>query len=255
MITVCFNSQDTIRQTIKSVKEQAYHDIEYIIIDGGSHDRTLDIVREYPDVVSKYISERDRGIYDAMNKGVSAASGDIVGILNSDDFFATPNSINEIVEAFGADPGIEAVYGDVMYVKPLAPEVVTRLYSGLIFRPSLIRFGLMLPHPTFYVKAPALKQLGPYRINYRVAADFELITRFFIRGYRANYIRSVLVKMREGGISSRGLLWRIHQNFEIVQACRENGLYTNIIFVALKLPYKLWTLVRGQLGMVKSNLS
>ncbi|WP_282114498.1 glycosyltransferase family 2 protein [Pseudoalteromonas arctica] len=239
IITVCFNSAKTIRDTIESVKSQGYKNIEYIIVDGKSTDNTLDIVNEYPEVVSVTISERDSGIYDAMNKGIRAATGDIIGILNSDDFFASTNSIQLIAQAFIQNSSIDGVYGDLVYVKEQNINKISRLYSSKRFSKSKIRFGFMLPHPTFYIKKAKYDEFGTYKLDYRVAADFELIARHITKGIRLARIPHILIKMREGGISSSGLLWRIHQNIEISKACNSNGIRTSIFLIMFKLPFKL----------------
>lgn len=242
IITVCFNSEETIEDTLLSIQSQTYPNIEYIVIDGLSKDRTNEIVKEYNDVVSIHVSEKDNGLYDAMNKGISLASGDVIGILNSDDVLADEFVIEKIVSGFDND-SVDAVYSDLVYVSEYDLNKPTRLYSSKVFRNKLIKFGIMLPHPTFYARNQCYKRLGLYKTDYRVAADFELLARFMNKGIKSVRLPFISVKMREGGISSSGVLWRIHQNFEIVRACRENGIYTNIFFVMLKLPYKLLTLL------------
>lgn len=242
LITVCYNSSKTIEDTLNSVKSQTYSNIEYIVVDGGSKDNTNEIVSKYKDVVAFHISEPDDGLYDAMNKGVQAATGDVIGILNSDDVLADEFVIEKIVAGF-ENNNVDAVYSDLVYVSENDLCKPTRLYSSKVFSRRMIRFGIMLPHPTFYVKKEFYEELGLYKTDYRVAADYELLTRFISRGVRIYRLPFISVKMREGGVSSSGILWRIHQNFEIVRACQENGIYTNIILVALKLPYKLLTLL------------
>ncbi|WP_270795484.1 glycosyltransferase family 2 protein [Aeromonas sp. QDB11] len=242
IITVCYNSEKTIEDTIRSVAGQTYKDIEYIIVDGGSTDQTNEIVKKYSDIVSVHISEKDSGLYDAMNKGIKLATGDVIGILNSDDFFVSDNSLAELMDGFSS-PDIDAVYSDLVYVESANTNNVTRLYSSKIFKKSLIKFGMMLPHPTFYAKKHIYDNYGLYKLNYRVAADFEFIARCVMNNITLHRVPSITVKMREGGISSSGILWRIHQNMEIVRACKENGISTNIFFVALKLPYKLFSLL------------
>ncbi|MFT6904715.1 MAG: glycosyltransferase involved in cell wall biosynthesis [Oleiphilaceae bacterium] len=242
IITVCFNSEKTIEDTLKSIRSQTYSNIEYIVVDGLSTDRTNEIVSEYKDIVSIHVSEKDNGLYDAMNKGISLASGDVVGIINSDDILADNLVIEKIVAAFESDD-IDAVYSDLVYVSEHDLNKPTRLYSSKVFGKRMMKFGIMLPHPTFYVRKTCYDKLGLYKTNYRVAADFELLARFITKGIKSTRLPFISVKMREGGISSSGLLWRIHQNFEIVRACKENGIYTNIFFVMLKLPYKVLTLL------------
>ncbi|CDT39899.1 Glycosyl transferase, group 2 family protein [Vibrio coralliirubri] len=242
IITVCYNSAETIEDTIKSVRSQTYKDIEYIVIDGGSSDETNQIIKRYSDFVDVHISEKDEGLYDAMNKGIKMASGDVIGILNSDDFFCSESSVADLMSGFSSE-NIDGVYSDLVYVEEKDTSKITRLYSSKVFKKSLIRFGLMLPHPTFYIKRKAYDKYGLYKTNYRVAADFEFITRCSAGGIALNRVPKITIKMREGGISSSGLMWRVHQNAEIVRACRENGIYTNLAMVALKLPYKILTLL------------
>ena len=241
IITVCFNSDKTIEDTLKSVSNQTYKNIEHIVIDGNSSDKTNSIIEKFSDSVSIHVSEPDKGLYDAMNKGIKLATGDIVGILNSDDIFASDDSVANLVSGF--DDSVDGVYSDLVYVKEQNLSKITRLYSSKIFKKNLIRFGIMLPHPTFYVRKSCYEKFGYYKTDYRVAADFELIARFISKNIKLNRINSVTVKMREGGISSSGLAWRVHQNFEIVKACRANNINTNIFLVMLKLPYKLATLL------------
>ena len=242
IITVCFNSDRTIEDTIKSIQSQTYSDIEYIVVDGLSKDRTNEVVSKYGDIVSVHVSEKDSGLYDAMNKGIKLATGDIVGVLNSDDVLADDSVIEKIVAGFD-DESIDATYSDLIYVSQHDLNKLTRLYSSKVFSKRMMKFGIMLPHPTFYVRKKCYETLGLYKVDYRVAADFELLARFMSKGIKSRRLPFISVKMREGGISSSGLLWRVHQNFEIVRACRENGIYTNIFFVMLKLPYKLLTLL------------
>jgi glycosyltransferase involved in cell wall biosynthesis len=242
IITVCFNSEETIKDTMESVKSQTYPNIEYIVVDGLSKDRTNEIVEKYSDIVSIHVSKKDNGLYDAMNKGIQLATGDIIGILNSDDVLADNLVIEKIVAGFESEK-IDAVYSDLIYVSENNLNKPTRLYSSKVFSKSMIKFGIMLPHPTFYVRKKFYEEFGSYKTDYRVAADFELLARFIGKGIKSRRLPFISVKMREGGISSSGLLWRVHQNFEIVRACRENGIYTNILFVMFKLPYKLLTLL------------
>ncbi|QKS82229.1 glycosyltransferase family 2 protein [Pseudomonas bijieensis] len=239
IITVCYNGVDTIRDTIESVLAQQYKNIEYIIVDGASKDGTLDVISEYDGRIAKVISEPDKGIYDAMNKGVRAATGDYVGILNSDDFFAGDHVIQDLVTHLQNNPGADATYADLVFVQRKQTEVVIRKYSSAGFSPWKIRFGFMIPHPTFYARRELFQRFGDYKLGYRVSADFELMARFFPKNVRMVRHDAVMVKMRDGGISTTGFWWRIHQNLEIVRACRENGIYTNILLVAMKVPFKL----------------
>lgn len=241
IITVCYNSEFTIRDTIESVLSQDYSDIEYIIIDGASTDNTLDIINEYRDQIAKVISEPDKGIYDAMNKGIKIASGDVVGIINSDDFFTSNQSISKLVAGFSDD--VDAVYADLIYIKQQDKNQFSRLYSSASFARWKIRFGFMIPHPTFYARKMLFERHGYYKLDYRVAADFELMARFFKAGITTRRVDAVVVSMREGGISSAGIKWRIHQNMEISRACNENGIFTLFPLLIVKLPFKLLSFI------------
>jgi len=242
IITVCFNSDATIRDTIESVLSQNYSNIEYIVIDGLSVDNTLSIINEYQGKISRIVSEKDDGIYDAMNKGIRLATGDYVGILNSDDVFSSDNVISSLVHLLQIND-VDAAYGDLTVVKRNDTSAFVRSYSSSRFRKWKIRFGIMLPHPTFYARRELFEKYGFYKLSYRVAADFELLARFMSKNISLTRLGIVMVKMRDGGISSTGFWWRVHQNFEIVRACRENGMYTNIFLVAMKLPVKLLSYV------------
>jgi glycosyltransferase involved in cell wall biosynthesis len=245
IVTVCYNSEETIRDTIKSVLEQTYQNIEYVIVDGGSTDNTLSIIDEYKQRIAVFKSEPDDGIYDAMNKGVRLSSGDYVGILNSDDLFYDINVVSNMVDVINQNNmDCDGVYGDLVFVDRKNTNDIKRSYLSDNFKVWMLRFGLIFPHPTFYVKRSAFEKFGYYKLDYRVAADFELMVRFI--GAEVKLIRNPrkMVKMRLGGISTTGFWWRIHQNMEIVRACRENGIYTNIIFVLCKIPYKLLGFIR-----------
>lgn len=244
IITVCFNSAETLEDTIKSVLAQTYPNIEYIVIDGASKDATPKIIARYTDAIAHVVSEPDKGIYDAMNKGVALATGDYVGILNSDDVFADDDVISRLVAHLSANTQLDASYGDLVFVERLDLQKMTRRYTSSWFSPWMVRFGLMLPHPTFYARRELFEQHGLYKLGYRVSADFELMARFLKKGITIGRHDSVMVKMRQGGISTTGFWWRVHQNLEIVRACKENGIYTNILMVAMKIPFKLYSLIK-----------
>ncbi|WP_444933543.1 glycosyltransferase family 2 protein [Microbulbifer sp. JTAC008] len=239
LITVCLNSADTIRDTILSVLAQDYANIEHIIIDGGSTDGTLEIISEFKDRVAAVVSEKDSGIYDAMNKGICLASGDIVGTINSDDVYSDSRVISNVVNEFLVS-GAQSVYADLEIVARNNLSQRVRFYGSSKFRVSKFRWGWMPPHPTFFVRRDCYKKLGLYKTNYRVAADFELLARFLYRD-KISFRRlpKCIVKMREGGVSSQGVWGRIHQNLEIVRACKENHIYTNFFLILFKVPLKL----------------
>ncbi len=245
IITVSFNSGLTIRDTVESVLAQSFTNIEYIIVDGGSSDDTLSIIKEYDNKIAKLISEPDHGIYDAMNKGVSAATGDVVGILNSDDYFEHENVLSYIADTFDQHPDVDIVFGDVVFVNPDNLNKIVRHYRGLRFAAWKLRFGWMPPHPATFVKRSVYQAYGLYNLRYKIAADYEI----FVRWLLANrlyyfYVNRVLVRMRTGGLSTSGLRSSLLLNREIVNACKSNGIYTNIFLILSKVPLKLLELVR-----------
>ena len=251
VVTVVFNGAETLEYTIRSIIEQTYDNIEYIIIDGGSTDATLDILRKYDNSIDYWVSEKDAGIYDAMNKGISLATGDVVGILNSDDIFEYPNVITDIANKFKSNPELSLVFGDVVFVEPANIKKVTRYYTSNKFRPWKLRFGWMPPHPASFIKRSVYNKIGNYSLNYKIAADYEFFIRMLM-GYKLSYsrINKVLVRMRTGGISTSGFRNSLLLNTEIVKACKSNGIYTNLFFVLLKIPFKILELFRNSKDVV-----
>lgn len=247
IITVSYNSAETIDTTLKSVSEQDYPNIEHIIVDGGSKDATMDIVSRYPHVAKK-LSEKDDGLYDAINKGISLATGDVIGILNSDDFFPSSDIVSMIAGAFNEHP-VEAVYGDVAFVRPGNLEKVIRYYSGKRFNVRKFRYGYMPPHPSFYVKKSCYDQYGLYKPDYVIASDYELLMRFLYR-FRvpAKYINHPLVYMRTGGVSNKSVFSRYLLNKEIIRACKENFVNTNMFILSMKYVNKIFEYVRPMLS-------
>lgn len=245
IITVTYNSASTLRDTIESVLAQTYRDIEYIIVDGLSKDNTMDIVREYEPKFNgrmRYVSERDSGLYDAMNKGIKMATGEIVGIINSDDFYHRSDIIQLVAETM-SDERVQAVYGDVRFVNPNDLNTTVRYYSSRIFRPSLFRFGFMPAHPTFFTYKKFFDEFGYYKLNYKIAADYELLVRF-LYGHRlqAKYLNTDFMKMRTGGVSTASVKSNITLNKEIVRACRENGVWTCFPILMFKYFIKVFEL-------------
>lgn len=243
IITVCFNSAKTIRDTIESVLSQDYPDIEYIVIDGGSNDQTLKIVREYADRIAVIVSEKDRGIYDAMNKGIALASGDIVGMLNSDDIYINKYAVSELMKKM-QDSEADSVFADLVIVDPDDLNKVLRYYDSSFFNPNKFRFGWMPAHPTFFVKKLLYDKVGPYSLDYQISADYEMLIRLlWVQKASYAYLQKPIVRMRYGGASTADLSRNLLLNREIVQACRANGIYTNLFLVLLKIPAKLWGLI------------
>lgn len=224
IITIAYNSAETIEDTIKSVIAQDHDDVEYIIIDGASKDGTMDIVRRYGDQISVVISEPDKGIYDAMNKGVQAASGDIIGILNSDDYYADEHVLSDVVTKFDSD-GCDGLYADLVYVNRELPDKVVRFWQAGEYKPGQFKKGWMPPHPTFFVTKSCYDQFGIYSLELRSAADYELMLRFIHKHkIRICYLPRVITHMRLGGQSNVTLKNRIKANKEDRMAWKMNGL-------------------------------
>lgn len=239
IITVCFNSAATIRDTIESVLEQNYSDIEYLIIDGGSTDGTLSIISEYGSRIAKVISEPDFGIYDAMNKGIHLASGEIIGILNSDDIYIDKHSVTQLVSPI-LEGKSDSTFADLIVVSTNDLNKVVRYYDSSYFSPEKFRFGWMPAHPTFFVKKSCYEIVGDYSLDYKIAADYEMLIRLLlIAKVTYTYISKPLIKMRLGGASSANLIRVWTLNCEIVHACKRNGIWTTLPLLLLKFPKKL----------------
>lgn len=242
IVTVAYNSSKTLESTIRSVLAQTYKDIEYIVVDGGSDDGSPAILSQYEQEYGgrmRWVSEQDKGIYDAMNKGIAMATGDVVGILNSDDYFTSNDVIKKMVSSF-SQPEVDAVYGDVHFVREGALDKVVRYYSSKMFSPFWLRFGFMPAHPSFYVRREVYEKAGGYKTDYQIGADFEMMVRLFkVHKLRAKYLPMDFVTMRVGGASTKNLRSHITLLREDARACRENGIYTNQWMIALKYLYKV----------------
>ena len=238
IITATYNSEKTIHDTLVSVALQDYPRIEHLIIDGLSKDKTLDIVRQYPHV-SRIISEKDQGIYDAMNKGIQHATGDIIGILNSDDFYVAHDIISQVVKAM-TEARAETLYGDLVYVHPDHTSKIIRTWIAGKFAPRKFLFGWMPPHPTFFVRKEVYQQLGPFNTKLSSAADYELMLRFLYKArISVTYLQRVLVKMRAGGMSNASVFNRLRANREDREAWRVNQLKPHFYTAILKPVRKL----------------
>ena len=251
LITVTYNSGKTLSNTLESVLQQTYPDVEYIIVDGASKDHTVDIIKDYEprfDGKLKWISEPDKGLYDAMNKGIRMASGDVIGILNSDDFFTANGVLQQVADAFKESQEIDAVYGDVHFVHPDNLEKCVRYYSSKVFKRGLMKLGFMPAHPTFYMKKVLFDQYGLYKTDYQIAADFELLLRVIYKGgIRMLYLPLDMVTMRTGGVSTSGIDAHKRIMKEHLRAFRENGLRNNVFVLSLRYPYKVWELIKNKL--------
>lgn len=246
LITTTFNSSVTLKHTIQSVLSQLHLNIEYIVIDGASKDNTVEIIKEYESLFNgrmHWISEPDKGLYDAMNKGIRMATGDIVGIINSDDFYHRTDILTKVADAF-QDETVQAVYGDVRFVNPGNLDKTVRYYSSKKFSPILFRYGFMPAHPTFFTYRKYFDEFGYYKTDYRIAADYELLIRFlYTHHLKAKYLPLDFMKMRTGGASTASFKSNLLLNKEIVRACRENGIWTCLPFLFLKYFIKVFELI------------
>ncbi len=239
IITVCYNSSEFIRSAIESVLTQTYPDVEYIIIDGGSNDGTLPIINEYSSQLSHIVSEPDKGIYDAMNKGIALATGDVIGILNSDDFYLDSHSVSDVMEMFHSQPKVDMVLGNIDFVKPFKLSEPVRLYSAYRFSPWKLRFGVMPAHPGTFIKKIVYEKYGLYKVDYQSGADFDIFVRMLLI-HKLSYVKlnKVLVRMRLGGVSTLGFKSYIISTNEMLRSLNENQVYSNLLMVLLRLPVK-----------------
>lgn len=241
IVTVSYNSAATIADTLRSVAAQTYTDIEHLIVDGQSSDKTMQVVDAHSHPKLIFSSESDNGIYDAMNKGVQRATGEIIGILNSDDFYVHENVLNEVATAFSADPTLDVVLGDVDFVKSGDLEKPVRTYRAYGFKTWMFHFGFMPPHPAVFVRKTAYERVGSYKIGYKIAADFDFLLRLLlIDGAKYQATGKHWVRMLTGGASTSG--WR--SNFVITKEMRrsllENKVFSSIPMLLLRLPVKFF---------------
>lgn len=242
VITVCFNSASTLGRALTSVFDQDYKNFECIVIDGGSSDGTLDILDSFRSSLHCVISEPDKGIYDAMNKGLERATGDIVCFLNADDEYATQDVFSRVVGIMSKG-STDALIGDVDFFHEKNPNRIVRRYRSGRFKPSRLAWGWMPAHPAFFLRREIYQRVGEFDTSYRIAGDFEHIVRVFSEStlhYR--YCSKVLVRMQTGGVSTSGWKSKVLLNREVLRACRENGVSTNIFKVLSKYPLKLMEL-------------
>lgn len=244
IITVCFNSEKTIEDTIQSVVNQTYDNIEYIVIDGVSTDDTLNIVNKYKEQITTIISEKDKGIYDAINKGIGLATGDIIANLNSDDFYIDNNVIADVVATFEKEK-TDTLYADLYYVDALDTNKIVRYWKSKQYKEDLFLKGWMPPHPTFFVKKEVYQKYGLFDLQFKSAADYEIMLRFVHR-FKTSiaYLPRVIVKMRVGGVSNANLKNRIKANQEDRKAWEVNGLKPHPFTLIFKPLSKLLQFVR-----------
>ncbi len=233
LITVCFNSVNTIEETIHSILQQSYPAIQYIVIDGGSTDGTLSLLEKYRDKIDILISEPDQGIYDAMNKGIKHAKGEVVGLLNADDIYADSEVITKVVNAF-QDPSLEAFFADLVYFQDKDTDKIVRYWKSSSYHPGLFAKGWAPAHPTFFVRRKVYAEYGTFNTQMKMGNDVELMMRFLEKyKIKSCYLPNILVKMRLGGVSNRGIKNIIVQNQAILAAAREMGIKVS--------PWQFWT--------------
>ncbi len=233
VITVCKNSSKTIGQTIDSVQAQTYPDIEHIFCDGGSTDGTTDIIKEKYGADTHLLSGPDKGIYDAINKGIEQASGDIIAILNSDDFYSNDKVLEHVAESF--ENGVDSVYGDLVYVKPNQTDKIVRYWKSGEYAPEKFLWGWTVPHPAFFIKKEVYNRHGLYNINYKIAGDYDLILRLLYKEkISTHYLPRVLVNMRTGGASNGSLAKKVKVHREDSRAWKNNNIRPTPLTLWLK---------------------
>jgi glycosyltransferase involved in cell wall biosynthesis len=244
IITVCYNSAATLADTLASVREQSYPHIEHIVVDGASTDGSLEIIRANGQRVANFVSEPDRGIYDAMNKGIQLVTGDVVGFLNSDDVFAHNEVISRIAQAM-LEPSVDACFGDLVYVSQNDTNKVVRYWKSREYQPGLCAKGWMPAHPTFYARTSIYQRHGGFDLGLKLQADFEMALRLLDIGrIRTTYLPEVLVRMRTGGASNGSFRNVLQGNLEAAQACRKHGLPGGFRFIAGKILSRIPQFVR-----------
>lgn len=240
LITVAYNSAQTINDTILSVRSQTYKDLEYIIIDGGSTDETVSLAKAHQDDRITVFSAPDKGIYDAMNKGVSLATGDVIGIINSDDVYEDDRVIADVVAFFKEDPSLDMLYGNLVYVKNNDLNKIVRKWRSRANYPRFFENANVPPHPTLFLKKDVYHTAGHYNINYHLAADYEFMLRVFKKfNFKAQHIERLMVKMRLGGATNKSFKNILNGNKEIIAAWKNNGFKVPLFLMPLRLVKRL----------------
>lgn len=224
IITVVWNNATTIKDAIGSALSQKYENIEYIVVDGGSTDGTVDIVKSYGDKINKFVSEKDKGIYDGLNKGISLAIGDVVAFLHSDDLYENNTVVEEIAKMFQADSSLDGVYGDLIYTYKDDTSKVLRYWKSRDFESGLLAHGWMPAHPTLFLKRDVYERFGRFDLSFKIAADYDFMLRVLKSGIKVKYLPSVLYKMRVGGESNKSLKNIVRKSREDLRALRKNNV-------------------------------
>ncbi len=240
IITVVYNNDKTIKSAIKSVLTQSYSNIEYVIIDGGSSDKTVNIIDEYKEQLGYFISEKDKGIYDAMNKGIKAATGDVIGILNSDDLYQDATVIESVMNQFIQNPTLDIVYGDLVYVNSDNVDKVVRNWKSNSYHNNFFDNGNVPPHPSLFVNKRIYEEAGLFNLDFKLAADYEFMLRIFKKhNFKSKYINKIIVKMRLGGATNQSFSNIKKQNIEILKAWKHNHLKLPFLLMPLRIIKRL----------------
>ncbi|MDO3642468.1 glycosyltransferase family 2 protein [Mucilaginibacter sp. L3T2-6] len=245
IITVVYNNEKTIEDAISSVLSQNYKNIEYIIIDGNSTDNTPNIISKHLSNINNYISEADKGIYDAMNKGIMQATGEVIGILNSDDLYHDENVISDVMIHFNNDPDLDILYGDLVYVGNEDPEKIVRRWDSVRYHRHFFELGHVPPHPSLFVKSRIYKEAGLFNTKYALAADYEFMLRIFKKfNFKSLYIQRLIVKMRLGGATNKHLKNVIKGNQEILRAWKDNGFKAPFFLMPVRIIRRLMQFIK-----------
>lgn len=250
VITVCYNSAATLARALQSVADQDWSRVEHIVIDGASTDGTLAIIERFRARLSRVVSEPDQGIYEAMNKGLDRASGDIVCFLNADDQYAHSQVLSQVAAQM-FEFNLDALIGDVGFFRGVNTDRMVRRYRSDRFRPSRLAWGWMPAHPALFLSKAVVQRVGRFRTDYRIAGDFEYIVRaFHNHALHYRHLPEVLVRMQIGGVSTNGWRAKILLNQEVLRACRENGVQTNMLKILSKYPAKILELCERSFNSV-----
>ena len=241
VVTICLNSETTIENTIKSVINQSHEDVEYVIIDGGSTDNTINLIEKYKEKISIIKSEPDEGIYGAINKGISLASGKIISILHSNDIFYDTETLKNVSKFFEKNTDLKILLGDVVFKKSFNEKKITRYYPSNFFKPWMLRFGFSPPHPTSFITRQTYDNVGLYDVSFKIAGDFEFFIRCFLKKKISYEITNqCYVIMSIGGLSGKNLMSYYRSTLEILKSLKKNKIYSNIFFILLRFPIKVF---------------
>ena len=240
IITVVYNNEKTIQDAMQSVLGQTYKNIEYVIIDGSSKDNTVNLIKEYKDQLGHFVSEKDNGLYDAMNKGIQACTGDVIGILNSDDLYQDSQVIAAVMEEFKNDKVLDIVYGDLVYVKSNDTNTIVRNWKSKEYYKRFFENANVPPHPALFVRSKVYKEAGLFDLQFKLAADYELMLRMFKKhNFKSKYINRLIIKMRLGGATNQSYTNIVNQNKEILRAWKVNGLQAPFYLMPLRIIKRL----------------